>query len=589
MVPDVSTGSRTRGLLSYLFGPGRRDEHTDPHIVAAFAMPGLPDPGRSPLDQHHQLLDQLADYLDQPVRAREARLGQKVPQHVWHCPVRTAPGDRYLTDAEWAEVARRIVNATGIAPDQDDKGCRWIAVRHADDHIHIMAITVREDGRRPRNKRDGQRAQAECRKIEKELGLRQLNSGDHTAAPMPTSAEQAKAQRAGHQQTAKEWLQEQAQAVAATSRNEQEYFSTLTALGIHLRYRIGPDSGDVLGYSLARPGDVNAQGEPVYFGGSKLAPDLSINRLRERFTAQQPTTPTRAVGEPDRWRQADTALRELRFVFPGWHDTDEKAGGGELEAFASDAVVQAHAAAFGELLHTAALTAPAHARAELRAAATSFDRANRSRVRAEHQQAAALRTAAKELLYTAGSGQDGDAAAALLSTAVFVLIAIARWHQGRGHQQQAAAAQQALVHLRTAYRHTAEPVVADLTRRTPTPKTTDRLAAHVQTAVPDHAQRILADPSWPALATALAQAESSGQPPHRALAEAARQRELTTADRPAEVLLWRLRHATADRIDQRAHIARARTGSRTTTAPTSTTPAAAPTGIQPAQDPARRR
>ncbi|MFD5563826.1 relaxase/mobilization nuclease domain-containing protein [Kitasatospora griseola] len=584
MVPDVSTGSRTRGLLSYLFGPGRRDEHTDPHIVTAFAMPGLPDPGRAPLDQHHQLLDQLANYLDQPVRAREARLGKNVPQHVWHCPVRTAPGDRYLTDTEWAEVAHRIVHATGIAPDGDDHGCRWIAVRHAEDHIHIMATTVREDGRRPRNKRDGQRAQAECRKIEKELGLRQLNSGDGTAAPRPTSAEQAKAQRAGHRQTAKQWLHEQAQAVAAASRNEQEYFSTLAALGIHIRYRIGPETGDVLGYSLARPGDVNAEGEPVCFGGSTLAPDLSINRLRERFTTQ-PATPKPGTATPNQWRQADTVLRDTaRFAFPGRHHTDEEGGS---EEFAPDAAVQAHAAAFGELLHTAALAAPAHACTELRAAATAFNRANRSRIRAEHQQAVALRSAAKELLYTGGFGKDGSAAAALLSTSVFVLIAIARWHQARGHQQQAAAAQQALVHLRTAYRQTAEPVIADLTCRTPTPRTTDRLAAHVHAAVPDEAERILADPSWPALATALAQAESSGQLPRQALAEAAQQRELTTADRPAEVLLWRLRNATADRIDQRARTARARTGSR----PTALTPTApaVPAGSRPAHDPTRRR
>ncbi|MFD5084245.1 relaxase/mobilization nuclease domain-containing protein [Kitasatospora sp. NPDC058406] len=588
MVPDVSTGSRTRGLLSYLFGPGRRDEHTDPHIVAAFAMPGLPDPGRAPLDQHHQLLDELADYLDQPVRARETRTGKSVPQHVWHCPVRTAPGDRYLTDAEWAEVARRIVHATGIAPDGDDNGCRWIAVRHADDHIHIMATSVREDGRRPRNKGDGRRAQAECREIEKELGLRRLNPGDGTAAPMPTSAEQAKAQRAGHPLTAKEWLQEQAQAVAAAVRDEQEYFSTLTALGIQVRYRIGPESGDVLGYSLARPGDTNANGEPVYFGGSKLAPDLSINRLRERFTHQQPTAPERAAVEPDRWRQADTALREtVRFAFPDRHRADED-DDGEPDALVSEGAVQAQAAAFGELLHTASLTAPTPARAELRAAATAFNRATRSRIRAEHQPAAALRSAAKELLYTASSGKDGEAAAALLSTAVFVLIAIAHWHQARGHQQQAAAAQQTLVHLRTAYQHTAEPILADLARRTPTTATTDRLAAHVHAAVPGHAQRILADPAWPALATALAQAETSGQPPHHALTEAAGQRELTTADRPAEVLLWRLRNATADRLDQRARVARTRTAGLPATTPPPTAPAV-PAGTRAANDPTRRR
>jgi hypothetical protein len=48
-----------------------------------------------------------------------------------------------------------------------------------------MAVSVREDGRRPRTNRDGQRAQAECRKIERELGLRRRKSGDFTAAPTP--------------------------------------------------------------------------------------------------------------------------------------------------------------------------------------------------------------------------------------------------------------------------------------------------------------------------------------------------------------------------------------------------------------------
>ena len=37
-------GSNTRGLLAYLYGPGRHDEHIDPHIVAGFATLGMPDP-----------------------------------------------------------------------------------------------------------------------------------------------------------------------------------------------------------------------------------------------------------------------------------------------------------------------------------------------------------------------------------------------------------------------------------------------------------------------------------------------------------------------------------------------------------------
>ena len=554
MVPDVSTGDRTRGLLSYLFGPGRRDEHTDPHIVGAFAMPGIPDPGRAPLDQHHALLTELADYLDQPVRVHEQLTGKKIPQHVWHCPVRTAPGDRYLTDEEWAQVARRIVHATGIAPDGDDAACRWIAVRHADDHIHIMATTVREDGRRPRNNRDGQRAQAECRKIEKELGLRRLKSGDFTPAPTPTSAEQAKAQRAEQDQTPREWLREHAYAVAAAARDEAEYFSTLEALGIKIKYRLGPQTGDVTGYSLAAPGDTNAQGEPVYFGGSTLAPDLSLNRLRERLTAHDLThQPTARTTGTSPWQHADTALHNLHTTLLGQESSDSTE---------QDSATQAQAAAFSELLHNAATAAPAQTRAELRAAAIAFNRANRSAIRADHHSANALRTAAKELLHTLGSPEDGAGAAALLSTAVFVLIALARWHETRGHQQQAAAARQSLVHLQTAYQQTAAPVLNDLTARTPSPQATQRLATDVRQAVPDHAARILADPAWPALATTLAKAESAGQNPRHTLATAAQQRELDTADHPAEVLNWRIQHQTTERRAHRSRAANARSNHR---------------------------
>ncbi|HEY5834263.1 relaxase/mobilization nuclease domain-containing protein [Streptomyces sp.] len=574
MVPDVSTGSRSRGLLSYLFGPGRRDEHTDPHIVAAFAMPGIPDPGRAPLDQHHALLNELADYLDQPVRVREQRTGKKVPQYVWHCPVRTAPGDRYLTDEEWAQVARRVVHATGIAPDGDDAGCRWIAVRHAEDHIHIMATTVREDGRRPRTNRDGQRAQAECRKIEAELGLRRLKSGDFTAAPMPTSAEQAKALRAGNAETAREWLRDQAYAAAAAARDEAEYFSTLSTLGIEIKYRLGPQTGDVTGYSLAAPDDTNGQGEPVYFSGSALASDLSINRLRERLAAHDVTDqPTAGTSGPSPWHQADTVLRDLHISL-----LDQEAEGSQDR----DEVVQAQAAAFSELLHNAAATAPAHIRAELRAAATSFNRANRSAIRAEHQSAAALRTAAKELLHTLGSDKDGGAAAALLSTAVLTLIALARWNEARGLQQQAAAAHQTLFHLKTAYRQAAEPVLADLASRTPSPQTAQRYATDLRAAVPDHTTRILADPSWPALATTLAKAESAGQNPRHLLAEIARERELDTADHPAEVLNWGIQHRTTEH-----HAARVRAATthphRNTLAGTATVDAAGTTAPRTAQ------
>ncbi|MEV2247459.1 hypothetical protein [Streptomyces sp. NPDC049970] len=37
------SGSDTRGLLAYLYRPGRHDEHLDPRLVTAYAMLGTPE------------------------------------------------------------------------------------------------------------------------------------------------------------------------------------------------------------------------------------------------------------------------------------------------------------------------------------------------------------------------------------------------------------------------------------------------------------------------------------------------------------------------------------------------------------------
>lgn len=88
---------------------------------------------------------------------------------------------------------------------------------------------------------------------------------------------------------------------------------------------------------------------------------------------------------------------------------------------------------------------------------------------------------------------------------------------------------------------------------------TRRLTAVVRAITPEYAERILGDPAWPALATVVAQAESAGISPRHALTAVVEQRELHTADRPAEVLVWRLRSATAEWTAARTQAATART------------------------------
>ncbi|WP_411573571.1 relaxase/mobilization nuclease domain-containing protein [Streptomyces fradiae] len=548
MVPDVSTGSRTYGLLAYLYGPGRRDEHTDPHLVAAWMPELAPDPGRDP----SATLKQLTDRLDLPVLALPK--DRRPTQHVWHCPVRTAPGDRHLTDTEWAEVARRIVHATGIAEEGDDKACRWIAVRHADDHIHIVATLKREDGRSPRRHQDGIRAQAECRKIEKEWGLQILNEGDGTAAQRPTSAERAKAERTGRNEPPRETLREHVRQALAGAADEDEFFRRLTEAGLRLETRVVP-SGDILGYKVALPGDRNRDGEPIWFPGSRLAPDLSLPRIRQRLTDGRPEDqqtsapgPTPQALRPASARRDATQVAEQTVaVLTG---DDDAAGAAQLIGV-------------GELLDAVAQTAPASTRKELAEAARAFERATRSHIRAEHADHRALRSAARGIVRAGNAldkGEDGGATAMLLSTMVLVTIAAIRWHSARGHAQQAAAARQAAQHLRAAYQTaSATPMKAmrEQGRRLPAP-VRDRYAHTVEAALPGQADHVLREPGWDALAATLAQAERAGHNPDALLQQAIEWRELETADNVTDVLVWRLRRmrklpATADLPSTRAH------------------------------------
>ena len=64
--------------------------------------------------------------------------------------MRAAPDDRMLSDDEWAAIAHEVMHHTELSPyGQEDEAVRWIAVRHGDDHIHLVAMLARQDGGKP--------------------------------------------------------------------------------------------------------------------------------------------------------------------------------------------------------------------------------------------------------------------------------------------------------------------------------------------------------------------------------------------------------------------------------------------------------
>jgi len=195
VIGKVVRGTDAGRLLYYLFGPGRANEHADPHLVAGFGDPAELEPERRRNGSRD--LRRLSGLLAQPIAANS---GPNYDRPVWHCSVRAAPGDRVLSDEEWAQVAAGIMDCTGLARQDDELGVRWVAVRHAPDHIHIVATLARQDGSRPRIWNDFYWVREACQTAEQRFGLQATAPADRTAARRPARTETEQAARRGWQE-----------------------------------------------------------------------------------------------------------------------------------------------------------------------------------------------------------------------------------------------------------------------------------------------------------------------------------------------------------------------------------------------------
>ena len=276
----LQRGKRVYGLLWYLYSPSKECVHSNPHLVSGWRHPAELEP---PLrDNGKRDFRRLTSLLEQPL----ALLDDHAPaKPVWHCTVRAAPGDPNLGDGAWMRIAAEIMHRTGLSRyGEEDQGVRWVAVHHGENHIHIAATLARQNGRRARLDNDFYRIGEACRDIEKEYGLQVVARADRTAAKRPTRAEQEKAARAGRAEPPRVTLQRQVAAAAAGTRSEPEFWAALDKRGVLVRLRHSTHNpGEVTGYAVGLDGDTTASGEQIWYGGGKLAPDLSLLKLRRRW------------------------------------------------------------------------------------------------------------------------------------------------------------------------------------------------------------------------------------------------------------------------------------------------------------------
>lgn len=440
MIGKVVRGNSAGGLLRYLYGPGRANEHVGPHLVGSWDMeaaslePPLKD-GSGGRD-----FARLTGLLEHPLG-----LARHPDKPIWHCPLRVAPKDRSLTDAEWAEVAREVVHRTGFAPKEDDGGCRWVAVRHADDHIHLVVTLARQDGRRVSTSNDFYRLGEACRWAEQRFGLTFTAARDRTAAKRPSRAETEKASRRGRPEPTRLRLQREVRTVAAAAGDQAAFLEQLQAAGLLVRPRFSTMNPDeITGYSVALPGDHSSASQPIWFGGGKLAPDLSWTKLARRWSGSSDHKPTgerlRGTARSAAWARATRAasdgadaVRRLAISDPG---------------AAADA---AHATA--DALYATARVVEGRRGGPLTDAASAYDRAGRElwgRTPPRGRTGDGIRAAARLLTLTGRASRDESTQLLQLVTQLIALTeAVGRLRDAQGRATQASAARKAAEHLRS--------------------------------------------------------------------------------------------------------------------------------------------
>jgi hypothetical protein len=439
VIGKVLRGERPAGLIYYLYGPGRHQEHTDPHIVAGWRHPAELEPplrpdGRRDFRRLNGLMQQTLAALGAGTHSRP----------VWHCVARAAPDDRMLSDDEWALAAGEIMHRTGLAPrGAEDDAVRWVAIRHAADHIHIVATLARQDGGRPRLSNDYYRVREACQAAESRFGLRRTAPGDRTAGARPTRAENEKTRRRGWQEAPRVTLKHKVSTAVAAAANEQDFFARLRDAGVQVRQRFSVrDPGEVTGYSVALASDTTHAGKLIWYGGGKLTADLTLPKLRRRWASAPDGTDEHLAGR--------LGPEERAAIWDHAASTAARAAGQvRSSAAAGDMAAAADAAwAAGDTLHASA----AALRSRLvRQAAMAYDRAARApygRIPRPTWAGNSLRRTGRLLSAIAFASNDRTLAQIALITRLAALAeAVAELRDAQQHAAQAAAARRAAEQL----------------------------------------------------------------------------------------------------------------------------------------------
>lgn len=280
MIAKITRGTRVGDIAAYLHGPGKTAMHTYRDRAGAEQVGGIVIGGT--LAMRGDTSGRWAAELREAAASRP-----EITKPIWQVSLRCAPEDRALTDAEWRDAATVFMARMGL----EDRP--WVVVRHADDHVHLVASRVTDTGQVWHGRQDYRQAQSACAELEQTYGLQ--------VAPRDTTRVSRRA--ADHQITRGERHQAlrthlppervelatvvRACAARAVGGGTDAFESELEKAGVEFEANRA-STGRMSGYKFGT-GRVDEAGQPVWFKASQLDKTLAWSKLSQVLDAPSPS------------------------------------------------------------------------------------------------------------------------------------------------------------------------------------------------------------------------------------------------------------------------------------------------------------
>jgi hypothetical protein len=281
MIGKITTGSSGWRLVRYPFGPGKANEHTDQRIITSgFVMGGEALAGGN-LSKGQ--IAKLGGGLD---AAHETYGTDPQGGHILHLSLSLPPDDRRLSDDQWGEIANTAMKALGFESDGVQPAA-WEAgghgtSAHSNQHAHIAATLVRIDGGRVNTWQSKKALSRVCAEIEVTFDLTVVDGRAGRGLPGLTRAELERTAREQRAEPPRAALARVLREATVASRDEAEFVRRLRGTGVLVQPRFETGGQEVVvGCSVALRAE---DGEsPIWFGGGKLAKDLTLPNLRQSW------------------------------------------------------------------------------------------------------------------------------------------------------------------------------------------------------------------------------------------------------------------------------------------------------------------